>query len=85
MAHKRCVGCRHLVAYGAACKGDEHLTRIEDPLTGVVQWRDLRFPEQDSFRPSPTEMRKEGGRCGLERRLYEPGLLARVLPWLYDS
>ena len=81
---KRCVGCKHLVAFGAACKGDEILTRVENPMTGSVDWRDLRFPAE-VFRPSPEEMRKEGGRCGPERRLYLPKLLAKLLPWMYDA
>ena len=80
---KSCVGCKHLVAHGAACKGDEQLSSVEDPLTGRVVWRDARFPDQ-VFRPSPEDMRKEGGRCEPERKLYEPTLLARLLPWLYD-
>lgn len=81
---KRCFGCKHLVAFGAACKGDEQLTRLVDPMTGVVRWRDLRFPGRN-LRPSPDEMRKEGGRCGPERKLYEPKLVALVLPWFYDA
>ena len=80
---KSCVGCKHLVAHGSACKGDEQLVRCEDPLTGGVVWRDARFPDQ-VFRPSPKDMRKEGGRCGPERKLYEPTLFARLVPWLYD-
>jgi len=82
---RRCVGCKHLVGFGAACKGDEQLTRVEDQMTGVVRWRDLRFPQQGGIRPSPAEMRTEGGRCGPDRTLYEPKLLARALPWLYDA
>jgi len=82
---KRCVGCKHLVAFGNACKGDEVLTRIEDPMTGTVKWRDLRFPDQGGFRPSPAEMREDGGRCGPDRKLYAPTLTARLLPWLYDD
>jgi hypothetical protein len=81
---KRCVGCKNLVAFGAACKGDEVLTRIEDSMTGSVVWRDIRFPSQ-VLRPSPEEMRKEGGRCGPDRRLYQPTMLARLLPWMYDA
>lgn len=79
---KTCKGCKLLVAFGAACQGDEQLTRIENPLTGCVVWRDTRFPNQ-VFRPSPSEMRQPGGRCGPERRLYSPTLLARILPWAY--
>lgn len=79
---KPCNGCKHLVAFGAACKADEVLTRMEDPMTGAVVWRDLRFPNQ-IFRPSPTEMRAENGRCGLDRRLYKARLLARIFPWSY--
>lgn len=82
---KPCVGCKHLVAFGVACKGDELLTRIEDPMTGGVVWRDMRYPDQGGFRPAPSEMRKEGGRCGHDRKLYAPKLLARVLRWLYDE
>ena len=82
---KRCVGCKHLVAFGAACKGDEQLTRVEDPMTGAVRWRDLRFPQHGGMRPGPAEMRKEGGRCGPGRALYAPRLLARLLPWMYDA
>ena len=82
---KRCVGCKHLVAFGAACKGDEQLTRQEDPMTGAVRWVDARFPEQGGLRPSPAAMRAPGGRCGPERKLYKPKLVARVLPWLYDA
>lgn len=81
---KTCKGCKHLVAYGAACKADEDLTRIEDPMTGAVVYRDLRFPDS-VFRPRPIEMRREGGRCGPDRTLYEPNLLARILPWLHDE
>ena len=33
---KSCVGCKHLVAHGAACKGDEQLSSVEDPLTGAL-------------------------------------------------
>ena len=80
-----CIGCKHLVAWGAACKGDEQWTRLKDQMTGVVYYRDLRFPKQGGMRPSPAEMRKEGGRCGPERRLYAPSLIARLLPWLYDK
>ena len=82
---KRCVGCKHLVAFGAACKGGEILTRVEDPMTGHVVWNDVRYPGGGGFRPSPGEMRAPGGRCGPERRLYEPKLLARLLPWVYDA
>lgn len=81
---KSCRGCKHLVAQGAACKADEQLSCRVDPLTGRVRWVDPRFPEQGGWRPSPAEMRAPGGRCGPERRLYEPSLLARVLPWLVE-
>lgn len=91
LAHKKqkgsmkpCVGCRNLVGFGAACKGGEMLTRIEDSLTGRVSWRDLRFTDSGGWRPSPHEMRKEGGRCGPERKLYQPKLVARLLPWMYS-
>ena len=82
---KRCVGCKHLVAFGGACKGGEILTRTEDPMTGNVMWSDLRYPGGSGFRPSPGEMRKRSARCGPERKLYEPKLLARLLPWFYDT
>lgn len=72
---KPCIGCKHLVAHGAACKGDEQLTRTVDPLTGSVRWEDLRFPPR-GFRPSPQEMR--AGRCGPERKLYAPKLWERL-------
>ncbi len=80
---KSCKGCKNLVAFGAACKGDEQLTRHEDALTGHVVWRDDRYPGT-VFRPSPDEMRVDGGRCGVDRKLYEPRLIARLMPWLYD-
>ena len=73
-----CKGCRHLVARGAACKGDEQLTRTVLPLTGAVVYRDLRFPDQ-ILRPSPEEMR--AGRCGPDRKFYEPSLLSRLFAW----
>ena len=80
---KPCKGCKYLVAFGAACKADEILTRIEDPMTGSVVWRDLRFPNQ-ILRPSPAEMRAESGRCGPIRKLYKARLLARIFPWAYE-
>lgn len=80
---RTCRGCKHLVAHAAACKGGEQLTRLQDPLTGAVRWRDLRFPDQGVLRPSPAEMRAAGGRCGPERKLYVPRLIARLLPWVY--
>jgi hypothetical protein len=79
---KPCIGCKHLVANGAACKADEQLVRVVNPLTGKGRWIDHRFPEEGGWRPSPEEMRKHGGRCGPERRLYEPTLLARLEAWL---
>ncbi len=81
---KPCIGCKHLVAHGGACKADERLTRVEDPMTGVVRYKDLRFPEQGIWRPTPAKMRGPEGRCGPERKLYEPSLMARLLPWFYD-
>ena len=81
---KPCVGCKYLVGFNTFCKADEQLTLVVDPLTNTRYWRDLRFPEQGSFRLSPAEMRKEGGRCGPKRKLYKPKWLARILPWLYD-
>lgn len=81
---KPCIGCKHLVAYGLACKADEQLTRVEDPLTGRVSYIDLRFPDQRGWRPTPGNMRLSGGRCGPERKLFKPKLLARIFPRLYD-
>ena len=54
-------------------------------MTGTVMCGDLRYPGGSGFRPSLGEMRKPGARCGLERKLYEPKLLARLLPWFYDA
>lgn len=74
---KPCIGCKFLVAYGRACKADEQLVRYENELTGAVWWFDPRFPGQ-LMRPSPAEMRKEGGRCGPTRKLYKPSLWTRL-------
>lgn len=82
---KRCIGCKHLVAFGGACKGGESLSRVKDPLTGVVTLIDLSYPSGGGVRPSPGEMRAPNGRCGPDRKLYAPKLLARLLPWFYDS
>lgn len=68
---KPCIGCKHLVAYGAACKGGEKLERQVNPLTGSVRWRDIRFPDRGGFRLSPKEMRKQGMPCGPDAKLYE--------------
>lgn len=75
---KPCTGCKNLVAFGAACKGDEILTKHTDNLTGRVFWRDERFPDQ-VMRPSPVEMRSAVGRCGPDRVLYRPTLFARFV------
>ena len=85
MTLKKCIGCKHLVAYGAACKGDEQLTRVEDPMTGAISWRDFRYPAHGGMRFSPANMRAEGGRCGPDRKLYKPKLIARLFPWMYDN
>jgi hypothetical protein len=82
---KRCVGCKHLVAYGRACNGDERLTSQEDPMTGTVRWVDERFTGQGMWRPTPAQMRAPGGRCGPERKIYKPTIFARLMPWLYDA
>ncbi len=75
-----CIGCKHLVSYGRSCDADAQYERIQDPLTGRVSWYDPRFPDE-IFRPSPAEMRAT--RCGLERKFYEPTLIARLNIWMF--
>jgi hypothetical protein len=80
---KQCIGCKHLLHDGFFCNADRQLTRIEDPLTGAVRWKDLRFPGQSS--QSPIKMRADGGRCGPERKLYAPLLRVRLYSWLFGE
>ena len=81
MALKQCNGCKHLVAFSAACKGGEVLVRHINPYTGKAFWR------SDSgrvFRPSPVEARSEKGKCGPDAKLYEPTIWARIFPWAFS-
>jgi hypothetical protein len=80
---KKCNGCKHLVALQMACKADEDIIRIQDPYTDRVYYRNSKRP-LDFMRPAPSEMRQPGGPCGPDRKLFEPTLLARLFPFLYD-
>ena len=77
---KPCIGCKHLSRGGRFCFADDQRKPIYDSMTGATQWRDARYPDLHGFPPFPEDMRKEGGRCGPERKLYEPKLLERL--WL---
>jgi hypothetical protein len=80
---KSCIGCKHLVAQ-FYCKADEHRVAVVDPLTGNTVYRDPRFPNM-VFRPRPQDMRAPDGRCGPDRKFFEPKRMARMMPWLYPG
>ena len=79
-----CKGCTHLVANGRACAGDDgDLIRTTDPLTGRVRYVNEAHPERGGWRPSPEEMRVQGGQCGTDRKLYKPTFFARLFPSMF--
>lgn len=84
---KSCRGCKHLVSVGSGfvCKGDEQLMRCEEALTGRVWYEDSRFPHEHGRRPTPADMRSPKGRCGPDRKFYEPSVWARLFPWFFST
>lgn len=77
-----CDGCKHLVAFGTACNGNERRTGADDQASGVALLRSLRRSERYAFCPTPAEMRREGGGCGPGRQMYQPGLAVRATAWI---
>ena len=81
---KSCIGCKYLVAHRLVCSANEHLSRTKDALTGQIVYVNLNFPDDMNLQPRSQDMRKEGERCGPGRKLYEPTLLARMFPKMYN-
>lgn len=81
---KLCSGCKHLNAIDLCNADAMPAVREVNPATGRVSYV-VRGSDGSCWKPSAIDMRKEGGLCGPERRLYQPGLLARLFPWAFDA
>lgn len=81
---KKCNGCKHLFGYADLCNAlAQPAQRIVNPVTGRVRW-EIRGPDGSVFAPTAEEMRAYENKCGADRKLYEPGILARLFPWAYE-
>ncbi len=79
---KKCVGCVHLPRSSlSVCRAGMMLNRQVDPYTGRIFWENN---DGNVLKYTLAEMRKEGGDCGPDRKLYEPTFFAKWFPKLYD-
>lgn len=86
---KPCIGCKYLrgtgsVRWCAVDRKDAEYVRVVSPLTGAVSYYDSRYPDRLRL-PSPEEQRANNGRCGPDRKLYEPSLWVRIFPWAHGA
>lgn len=81
---KPCTGCKHLhIRPGAIPKCQEHWLPpawVVDPFTGVGRYEARsKYQQGVIWWMSVEEMRKPGGPCGPEAKLFAPTLMRRLL------
>jgi hypothetical protein len=85
---KPCSGCKHLLIHRgeSLCLHVFTVTprdeRVTNEYTGKTEYR--RDPSRPWRAPRVADVRSPEGACGPDRALYKPGLIARLLPFLYD-